>query len=250
MPSSLNVAKGSNNNHGRIGFANDGWWGIEVKPQKYAGSFYVQGAYKGDFDVSLQSKITQEVFATAKVKSSGAQHKDWVQYKYELLPKKSASNTNNTLTITFDSKPYIDDTLNQLEFLMGGLNTPYGSWRASLGYPKPWQINYVEIGNEDNLYGGLETYIAYRFQAYYDAITAKYPHMTVMESLTGMPGPAAAASDYHQYSTPDGFVSQFNYFDQMPVTNRTLNGMKNSFFQASFNDINYVSRRGCNCLSK
>jgi hypothetical protein len=104
MPSSLNVAKGSNNNHGRIGFANDGWWGIEVKPQKYAGSFYVQGAYEGDFDVSLQSKITQEVFATAKVKSSGAQHKDWVQYKYELLPKKSASNTNNTLTIAFDSK--------------------------------------------------------------------------------------------------------------------------------------------------
>jgi alpha-L-arabinofuranosidase len=149
-----------------------------------------------------------------------------------------------------DLQPYIDDTLNQLEFLMGGPDTPYGSWRASLGYPKPWQINYVEIGNEDNLYGGLETYIAYRFQAYYDAITAKYPHMTVMESLTGMPGPAAAASDYHQYSTPDGFVSQFNYFDQMPVTNRTLNGTKNPFFQASFNGINYVSRRGCNRLSK
>lgn len=102
MPSSLNVAKGSNNDR-CIGFANEGWWGIEVKPQRYAGSFYVQGDYQGDFDVSLQSKLTQEVFATAKVRSSG-NHKDWVQYKYELVPKKSASNTNNTLTITFDSK--------------------------------------------------------------------------------------------------------------------------------------------------
>lgn len=101
MPSSLNVAKGSAN--GLIGFANEGWWGIEVKPQKYAGSFYVQGDYDGDFVVSLQSKITHETFATAKIKSSG-NHKDWVQYKYELLPKKSASNTNNTLAITFDSK--------------------------------------------------------------------------------------------------------------------------------------------------
>jgi alpha-N-arabinofuranosidase len=151
-------------------------------------------------------------------------------------------------------QPYIDDTLNQLEFLMGAPETPYGSWRASLGYPKPWTINYVEIGNEDNLYGGLETYIAYRFQAYYDAITAKYPHMTVMESLTGMPGPAAAASDYHQYSTPDGFVSQFKYFDQMPVTNRTLNGIEKNplskHAQVLLMVLTIFHRRGCNRLSK
>jgi hypothetical protein len=102
MPTSLNVAKGSNN-VGCIGLANEGWWGIEVKPQRYAGSFYVLGNYQGSFHVSLQSKITQEVFAKAKVRSSG-KHEDWVQYKYELLPTKSASNTNNTLTITFDSK--------------------------------------------------------------------------------------------------------------------------------------------------
>lgn len=123
-----------------------------------------------------------------------------------------------------DLQTYIDDVLNQLEFLMGSVETPQGRWRASLGYPTPWKINFVEIGNEDNLYDGLDTYVAYRFKAYFDAIKTKYPDITVMESLTGMSSPKGAASDYHQYATPDGFVSQFNYFDQFPVDNRTLNG--------------------------
>ncbi|EED15681.1 alpha-L-arabinofuranosidase A [Talaromyces stipitatus ATCC 10500] len=344
MPSSLNVAKGVQN--GIIGFANTGWWGIEVKPHNYAGSFYVKGDYDGDFSVSLQSITTGDVLATARVKARCGVH-DWTEHRYNLRPTRQASDTNNTLSITFDTKdlkdesldfnlislfpptwnnrpnglridlvealseldakflrfpggsdiegllspywykwnetvgplkdrmsrpsawgyeesngiglieymnwcddlglepilavwdghylsgevineadlqPYIEDTLNQLEFLMGSVETTYGSWRASLGYPKPWKINYVEIGNEDNLYGGLDTYIAYRFKAYFDAITAKYPDITVMESLTGMPSPQRAASDYHQYTTPDGFVSQFSYFDQFPIDNRTLNG--------------------------
>ena len=31
--------------------------------------------------------------------------------------------------------------------------------RASLGYPDPFTINYVEIGNEDFLHNGIPTYI-------------------------------------------------------------------------------------------
>jgi alpha-N-arabinofuranosidase len=40
----------------------------------------------------------------------------------------------------------VQDALNELEFIMGDVTTEYGALRASLGHPKPWKINYVEVG--------------------------------------------------------------------------------------------------------
>jgi alpha-N-arabinofuranosidase len=40
---------------------------------------------------------------------------------------------------------YVQEALNELEFIMGGVKTKYGALRASLGYPRPWKINYVEV---------------------------------------------------------------------------------------------------------
>lgn len=101
MPTSLNVHKGDK--EGKIGFANAGFWGMEVKPQLYTGSFYVKGNYDGDFTITLQSNLTSEVFAWTEVKSAG-KHDEWVQYKYTLFPWTWAPNSNNTLAITVDSK--------------------------------------------------------------------------------------------------------------------------------------------------
>ncbi len=50
--------------------------------------------------------------------------------------------------------PYVQDSLNELEYVMGSINTTYGALRASHGYPDPWNVKYFEIGNEDNLSGG------------------------------------------------------------------------------------------------
>ncbi len=55
-----------------------------------------------------------------------------------------------------DLGPYVQDTLNELEYIMGDTSTTYGALRASHGYPEPWTVNYVEIGNEDNGYGAWE----------------------------------------------------------------------------------------------
>lgn len=42
-------------------------------------------------------------------------------------------------------QPWIQFALDELEFLMGSTSTKYGALRASLGYPQPFQINYVEV---------------------------------------------------------------------------------------------------------
>ncbi|KAH0612759.1 uncharacterized protein H6S33_009139 [Morchella sextelata] len=108
---------------------------------------------------------------------------------------------------------YVQDVLNELEFLMGSIDTPYGSLRAQLGHPKPWVINYVEVGNEDDIGGGA-SYSAYRFPMFRDAIKAAYPHMTIIGSTPKIdPIPDGAWLDYHRYTRPDDFVSLFGMFD-------------------------------------
>ncbi|KAG4217491.1 hypothetical protein PC116_g34028, partial [Phytophthora cactorum] len=60
---------------------------------------------------------------------------------------------------------FIDDALDQIEFIRGPASSKWGSVRASLGHPEPWKLEYVEIGNEDWLAGapkGWDTFKEYR----------------------------------------------------------------------------------------
>jgi alpha-N-arabinofuranosidase len=123
-------------------------------------------------------------------------------------------------------QPYIDDALNELEFIMGDVSTTHGALRASLGYPEPWTIKYVEVGNEDNLSGGGVSYQAYRFQAFKDAITAKYPGIFVFASTSdyNFAETEDVGEDYHQYARPDRFASEFGYFDHWATGFKTMIG--------------------------
>jgi alpha-N-arabinofuranosidase len=127
-------------------------------------------------------------------------------------------------------KPWVADTMNELEFLLGSVNTTYGALRASLGYPKPFHLQYVEVGNEDNLNNGTVSYAAYRFPMFYNAIHAKYPHLTIISStgdytaLAGNGTSSATWIDYHLYSRSDKLVSQFGQFDNVSRDHKTLIG--------------------------
>lgn len=125
-----------------------------------------------------------------------------------------------------DLGSYVQDTLDELEFIMGDVSTPYGALRESLGYPDPWTIKYVEVGNEDNLGGGGSTYQSYRFQAYYDAIHAKYPDILIIASTNAYDFPDAPGSgvDYHHYTRPDEMVTLFDLFDNVDGSHPTLIG--------------------------
>lgn len=100
MPASLRVSASSNGT-GRIGFKNDGYWGIAVSQQKYTGSFWVKGAYNGSFTASLQSNLTDEVFGSVEV-ASKAVADEWTEHEFELVPESDAPTSNNTFSITFD----------------------------------------------------------------------------------------------------------------------------------------------------
>lgn len=103
----MNVAPGSNlssaafSNGSAVGFANEGYWGMDVKVQTYTGSFWVKGAYDGVFTASLQSNLTGEVFGSVDIQSR-ATADEWVEHEVELVPSADAPNSNNTFAITFD----------------------------------------------------------------------------------------------------------------------------------------------------
>ncbi|RAL06952.1 glycoside hydrolase, partial [Aspergillus homomorphus CBS 101889] len=113
--------------------------------------------------------------------------------------------------------PYIEDILNELEYVLGSTATIYGALRAKNGRAEPWPVKYIEVGNEDNISGGCSTY-ASRFTAIYDAIHAQYPELTIIASTTSsscLPStlPAGVITDIHHYLSPDAFVALFDEFD-------------------------------------
>lgn len=128
-----NVMKVSPNsaNATDVGFLNEGFWGIDVKVVPYTGSFYVKGAYRGTFTVSIKSNLTATVYAEKKIESK-SKADSWTLHEFVLTPNKAAPNVNNTLQVTFSALK----AENGLHFSLISLFPPtyhnrYGFWLTS-----------------------------------------------------------------------------------------------------------------------
>jgi alpha-N-arabinofuranosidase len=85
-------------------------------------------------------------------------------------------------------KPYVDDALDEIEYVIGDTSTYWGRRRAEDGHAQPFKLQYVEIGNEDwfdrsNSYDG-------RFNQFRNAIEAKYPQLTCISTIPGAQYPS------------------------------------------------------------
>jgi alpha-N-arabinofuranosidase len=80
-------------------------------------------------------------------------------------------------------KPYIEDALNEIEYITGDIHTYWGAKRAADGHPAPFKLRYVEIGNED----GFDASGSYdgRFAQFNDAIKARYPALQCIATIGG-----------------------------------------------------------------
>jgi alpha-N-arabinofuranosidase len=150
LPTSINVALGPHSNRAKIGLVNPGWWGINVKPQKYTGSFWALGSYKGKFTVKLQSNLTDEVFASLDIPSS-CQPNKWMKHTFELNPKVSAPNSNNTFVIEFSPRSgAVNFNLISL-FPPTYNNRPNGNRPELMGALKALNPSYLRMPGGNNL---------------------------------------------------------------------------------------------------
>ena len=116
-------------------------------------------------------------------------------------------------------KPFVQDALDEIEYVVGGPDTKWGAQRVKDGHPEPFNLNYVEIGNED-WFDNSGSYTE-RYKQFYDAIKANYPQLGIISTIGGrtnmgntmnVPGVKLDIIDEHYYrDAADMYRSAFQY---------------------------------------
>ena len=109
-----------------------------------------------------------------------------------------------------DFGPIVQDALDEIEYAIGDTSTPWGAKRAADGHPAPYDLHFVEIGNED-FFDGSGSY-EWRFADLYDAIKARYPQLQVV-ATTPVRSRTPDVVDEHSYMPPSAFVDASNRYD-------------------------------------
>jgi alpha-N-arabinofuranosidase len=117
--------------------------------------------------------------------------------------------------------PFIQDALDLIEFANGDKQSTWGSVRASMGHPAPFNLKFIGIGNEQ--WG--EEYFE-RYAAFSKAIKSKYPAINLVSGT----GPFAEGDlfqsaekalsllkpeivDEHYYKNPKWFLDHADRYD-------------------------------------
>ncbi|MGD0797233.1 MAG: alpha-L-arabinofuranosidase C-terminal domain-containing protein [Acidobacteriaceae bacterium] len=107
-------------------------------------------------------------------------------------------------------QPYVQDALDEIEYVTGDVSTKWGAERAKDGHPAAFPLNYVEIGNEDwfdksGSYNG-------RYAQFYDAIKQKYPALQLI-ATTAVKGHTMDVLDDHYYKRAEQFYGDTHHYD-------------------------------------
>jgi alpha-L-arabinofuranosidase len=89
-----------------------------------------------------------------------------------------------------DMEQYIQDIIDLVEYANGDAKTKWGKVRADAGHPKPFNLKYIGIGNEDLITDLFEE----RYTMIVKALKAKHPEITII----GTVGPSAEGTDYEE----------------------------------------------------
>jgi alpha-L-arabinofuranosidase len=107
-------------------------------------------------------------------------------------------------------REWVQDALDAIEYANGPADSRWGSKRAMNGHPAPFNLRYMEIGNEN---GGPE--YAERYALFHDAIKAKYPELRLIANVWhGYPkNRPVEIIDEHYYSSPEFFINNADRYD-------------------------------------
>lgn len=119
-----------------------------------------------------------------------------------------------------DLEPFVEEALEEIEYVMGPVTSKWGARRAKDGHPAPFKLRYVEIGNEDwfdksGSYDG-------RYAQFHDAIKKRYPQLKCISSIGGEQDAKKRVHsrkpdvlDEHFYRTAESFLEMGRgYYDK------------------------------------
>jgi len=117
--------------------------------------------------------------------------------------------------------PWVEETLDLIEFANGSVDTKMGKVRAEMGHPEPFNLKYVGVGNEEIGDGFYE-----RYPYFHNAIREKYPDIKIINTAGPFPvgegydaGWTSAKKygsdfiDEHYYSSPEWFLANMHHYE-------------------------------------
>lgn len=153
-------------------------------------------------------------------------------------------------------QPFVNEALEEIEYVIGDATTKWGAVRARDGHPKPFKLTYVEIGNEDafDRSGSYER----RYTQFADAIKAKYPQLKLISTVGGkdplgsnfpIPARTADAIDEHYYRTAWEMEEDAAHYDNYSRTGpkifvgewATREGSRTPNFNAALGDAAWMT---------
>ena len=107
-------------------------------------------------------------------------------------------------------EPYVQDALDEIEYVTGSADTKWGAERAKAGHPDAFPLHYIEVGNED----GFDKSGSYdgRYAQFYHAIKQRYPDLQII-ATTPVKGINPDVLDEHFYMSAQESFSQAHHYD-------------------------------------
>jgi alpha-L-arabinofuranosidase len=104
---------------------------------------------------------------------------------------------------------YIQDALDAIEYCNGPVDSKWGALRAKAGHPAPFNLKYMEIGNEN----GGQAYQD-RYPLFHDAIKKRYPDMHLILDYVPCKTRSSEIVDEHYYNSPEFFMRNADRYDK------------------------------------
>jgi len=115
---------------------------------------------------------------------------------------------------TEDYEPFIQDIIDAIDYATAPVSNPWGAKRAAAGHPEPFNLKYVELGNEQ-----VGDHYAQRYNYFYRILKAKYPQIIFISTLQLSPSreklEKADMIDPHWYVNAGFFYENDKLFDNM-----------------------------------
>ncbi|CAJ1917366.1 unnamed protein product [Sphenostylis stenocarpa] len=114
---------------------------------------------------------------------------------------------------TSNLAPYVQDALDGIEFARGSSKSKWGSLRARLGHPNPFDLRYVAVGNEDCEFSNYQA----NYVTFHDAIRHAYPDIKIISNCDASNTPlnhSADLFDFHIYTNSGDLFSKSTQFEK------------------------------------
>jgi alpha-L-arabinofuranosidase len=106
--------------------------------------------------------------------------------------------------------PWIQEALDAIQYANGDTSTYWGAQRAANGHAAPFNLQYIEIGNENS-----GTAYNANYGLFYNAIQAAYPNMNIIADSFGTIPTSAPVQilDEHYYNSASWFAQNSTHYD-------------------------------------